>query len=78
MVVHGAGAVGRSSALSILTLVPVERCQEPRRPMATVANKSKAFVKKTIAQVVTTVIANPDGKSCSPRKIDNLSLTNHR
>ena len=46
--------------------------------MATVANKSKAFVKKTIAQVVTTVIANPDGKSCSPRKIDNLSLTNHR
>ena len=71
MVVHGAGAVGRSSALSILTLVPVENCQEPRRTMATVVNKSKAFVKKTIAQVVTIVIASRDGKIASPRKIDN-------
>ncbi len=62
MVVHGVGAVGRSSARSISTLVPVERCQEPRRPMATVANKSRAFVKKTIAQVGTIVIASSDGR----------------
>jgi len=63
VVVHGVGAVGRSSARSISTLVPVERCQEPRRPMATVVNKIRAFVKKTIAQVDTIVIVISDGKT---------------